>query len=291
MPSLPPCDCASRERDVGAPVRPPDGRRPAPVGRLLQLVPQAMFPPLRVEVGWRHGCDGRAAPRARRLAALVSPGPDDAGRQRPPRPGAFRSRALGGPAGPRGNPEISADAHLGDLALARFPRAPPVPAVPRAIRPPEWLDAEPHQPLPQPEAQDLVPGRGPGQRLPAPQVLQERPVLELLRRPAAGDRGQPDGRTRARSGGQRAAAAMGPGDRGRATMTVAARAPAGQGALLYLLSFLPTYVQWELEEIRRRGIAVEVILPEPWPRSVLWDQITGFHELPSEGLRVRTLTF
>src|SRR5215470_3863191 len=144
----------------------------------------------------------------------------------------------------------------------------------------------------------MVQGHSHGQRVLASEVLQEGPVLELLRRPPPGDRGQPDGGSLARSGSQRAAAAMGPlawswgrRDRGRATMTVAARASARPGALLYLLSFLPTYVQWELQEICRRGIPVEVILSAPWPRSVLWDEITELHGRPPEGLRVRALTF
>ena len=45
---------------------------------------------------------------------------------------------------------------------------------------------------------------------------------------------------------------------------------------LYVLSFLPTYVDAEVRELMRRGVAGSVALPAPWPRSLLWDRMTGF---------------
>jgi glycosyltransferase involved in cell wall biosynthesis len=67
--------------------------------------------------------------------------------------------------------------------------------------------------------------------------------------------------------------------------------PGQAGTVLYLLSFLPTYVQWELEEISRRHIAVQAILGAPWPRSAMWDRVTGLDGAPPAAVRVRSLDF
>jgi hypothetical protein len=58
----------------------------------------------------------------------------------------------------------------------------------------------------------------------------------------------------------------------------AAAAPAGssgQAFVLYLLSFVPTYVRWELGELARRGVPVRVVVPGTWPRAAMWDRIGG----------------
>ena len=60
---------------------------------------------------------------------------------------------------------------------------------------------------------------------------------------------------------------------------------------LYVLSFLPTYVDAEVRELMRRGIAVGIALPAPWPRSLLWDRITGFGRRAAPALDVHCTDF
>ena len=62
-------------------------------------------------------------------------------------------------------------------------------------------------------------------------------------------------------------------------------------AVLYVLSFIPTYVAWELQELVRRGVPVCVVLPAPWPRASMWDRITEFDRGAPGGLDVRTADF
>ena len=61
--------------------------------------------------------------------------------------------------------------------------------------------------------------------------------------------------------------------------------------MLYVLSFMPTYVQWEACELRRRGVPVSIVLPAPWPRAAMWDHITGFDRHASGGPEVHTADF
>ncbi len=67
--------------------------------------------------------------------------------------------------------------------------------------------------------------------------------------------------------------------------------PVSVSAVLYVLSFVPTYVEWELRELVRRGVPVRVVLPPPWPRASMWDGITGFDRGAAGGLDVRTADF
>lgn len=77
----------------------------------------------------------------------------------------------------------------------------------------------------------------------------------------------------------------GPADAG------AALAPGRHGGVLYVLSFLPTYVQWEVSELMRRGLPVCTVLPAAWPRAAMWEQITGVAPGASGGPVVRTADF
>jgi glycosyltransferase involved in cell wall biosynthesis len=63
------------------------------------------------------------------------------------------------------------------------------------------------------------------------------------------------------------------------------------GGVLYVLSFVPTYVQWEVGELVRRGIPVCTVLPPAWPRASMWQQITGFAPGASDGPVVRAADF
>jgi colanic acid/amylovoran biosynthesis glycosyltransferase len=47
------------------------------------------------------------------------------------------------------------------------------------------------------------------------------------------------------------------------------------GYTLYLLSFIPTYVYWEINELLRRGINVRILLLGNSSRSSMWKKITG----------------
>lgn len=58
--------------------------------------------------------------------------------------------------------------------------------------------------------------------------------------------------------------------------------------VLYVLSFVPTYVSQELRALAQRGVRVRVVLPAAYPRAAMWDHING------GGLRdpdVRTIDF
>ena len=61
--------------------------------------------------------------------------------------------------------------------------------------------------------------------------------------------------------------------------------------MLYVLSFVPTYVQWEVGELVRRGIPVCMVLPAAWPRAAMWEQITGFAPGARGGPAVRAADF
>jgi glycosyltransferase involved in cell wall biosynthesis len=63
------------------------------------------------------------------------------------------------------------------------------------------------------------------------------------------------------------------------------------GSVLYVLTFLPTYVQSEIGELHRRGVPVAIVLPAPWPRAVMWDHITGFAPSAPDGPAVYRLDF
>lgn len=75
----------------------------------------------------------------------------------------------------------------------------------------------------------------------------------------------------------------------------AERQPAAESrrpaAVLYVLSFVPTYVEWELRELVRRGVSVRVVLPAPWPRASMWDHITGFERGAPNGPVIRPADF
>ena len=61
--------------------------------------------------------------------------------------------------------------------------------------------------------------------------------------------------------------------------------------MLYVLAFMPTYVQWEVDELSRRGVPVSIVLPEPWPRAVMWEHITGFQRNGPHGPQVHTADY
>jgi glycosyltransferase involved in cell wall biosynthesis len=46
-----------------------------------------------------------------------------------------------------------------------------------------------------------------------------------------------------------------------------------RASVLYVLSFVPTYVEWELAELVRRGVRIRVVLPGAWSRAAMWDRI------------------
>ena len=70
-----------------------------------------------------------------------------------------------------------------------------------------------------------------------------------------------------------------------------AAAPRRRASVLYVLSFVPTYVQWEMRELMRRGVPVSVVLPAAWPRAAMWDHITGFDRHAPDGPAVRVADF
>ena len=64
--------------------------------------------------------------------------------------------------------------------------------------------------------------------------------------------------------------------------------------ILYLLSFIPTYVHWEINELLSRGINVQILILGNSPRSTMWEMITGLNntvknKLPGE-LVINNLT-
>jgi glycosyltransferase involved in cell wall biosynthesis len=61
--------------------------------------------------------------------------------------------------------------------------------------------------------------------------------------------------------------------------------------VVYVLSFVPTYVDWELRELARRGVALCVVLPASFPRASMWDHITGSDRSAEGGPGVRTADF
>ena len=61
--------------------------------------------------------------------------------------------------------------------------------------------------------------------------------------------------------------------------------------MLYLLTFVPSYVEWELRELSRRGVPLCVMLPAPWPRAAMWDHITGLDRGAAGALDIRTADF
>lgn len=50
------------------------------------------------------------------------------------------------------------------------------------------------------------------------------------------------------------------------------------GNVLYLLSFLPTYVYGEVNELLKRGVKVKVLMLGNSPRSLMWEKISGLNE-------------
>jgi len=47
--------------------------------------------------------------------------------------------------------------------------------------------------------------------------------------------------------------------------------------VLYLLSFIPTYVYWEINELLKRGINVKILMLGNSPRSSMWQRISGLN--------------
>ncbi len=72
---------------------------------------------------------------------------------------------------------------------------------------------------------------------------------------------------------------------------LSAAAPRRAGSVLYLLSFLPTYIQSEVGELHRRGMPVSIVLPAPWPRAAMWNHITGLDRDGSGGPELRIADF
>lgn len=70
----------------------------------------------------------------------------------------------------------------------------------------------------------------------------------------------------------------------------AAASPATR-SVLYVLTFLPTYIQSEIGELQRRGVRVSVVLPAPWPRAAMWNQITGLDRNVPGGPELRIADF
>jgi glycosyltransferase involved in cell wall biosynthesis len=68
-------------------------------------------------------------------------------------------------------------------------------------------------------------------------------------------------------------------------------APPHPGAVLYVLSYLPTYIHAEVSELQRRGVQVSIVLPATWPRAALWDHITGRDRNGADGPHLRTSDF
>ncbi len=52
--------------------------------------------------------------------------------------------------------------------------------------------------------------------------------------------------------------------------------PHASASVLYVLTFLPTYIHREIDELIRRGVAVDVVLPQPTDPPSIWDAITRF---------------
>jgi glycosyltransferase involved in cell wall biosynthesis len=79
----------------------------------------------------------------------------------------------------------------------------------------------------------------------------------------------------------------------RGSAEAAAELPScgARGVTVYVLSFLPTYIDTEIRELTRRGVAVTVVLPAPWSRSALWDQMTGFRHGADQAMDVRSADF
>jgi len=50
--------------------------------------------------------------------------------------------------------------------------------------------------------------------------------------------------------------------------------PRASASVLYVLTFLPTYIHREIQELIRRGMAVDVVLPQPIDPPSIWDSIT-----------------
>lgn len=71
----------------------------------------------------------------------------------------------------------------------------------------------------------------------------------------------------------------------------ALRSETDVGPVLYLLSFLPTYVHWEVSELVRRGIKVHLVLSAEYARGTMWDGITGFRRAAAGDLQVTTLDY
>lgn len=78
------------------------------------------------------------------------------------------------------------------------------------------------------------------------------------------------------------------GARGRDHPAVA---PPESRSVLYVLSFLPTYILSELRELQRRGVRLTVIVPAPWPRAAMWDHITGLDRDAADGPELCTADF
>jgi glycosyltransferase involved in cell wall biosynthesis len=68
-------------------------------------------------------------------------------------------------------------------------------------------------------------------------------------------------------------------------------APPHPGAVLYVLTYLPTYIQAEVSELQRRGVQVSIVLPATWPRAAMWDHITGRDRNGADGPHLRTSDF
>jgi len=51
-----------------------------------------------------------------------------------------------------------------------------------------------------------------------------------------------------------------------------------KGYILYVLSFLPTYVWGEINELLKRGVKIKILMLGNSPRSLMWEKISGLNE-------------